>query len=557
MARRDRGRLGSMIRIWSMAALVGVGALGCGGPADLILVGGRVWTGTGQEAAAVAVRDGRIAAVGSDAEILAFAGPHTQRVWLNGRSLVPGFMDSHTHFISGGFSLSGVQLRDAATPQEFIRRIAVFAHGHPDAWVTGGAWDHELWGGSLPRREWIDSVTPNTPVLVRRLDAHMALANSVALERAGISARTPDPPGGVIVRDPDGRPTGILKDAAMALVWQILPEPTALEYDRALDAAARYAVERGVTHVTDMGSWEDLETYRRAAAAHRLPLRVYAAVPIATWKRMASFVARHGRGDDWVAWGAVKGFVDGSLGSGTAWFYAPYADDPSTSGMVVTDTAALREQILEADSAGLQVCVHAIGDRANDWVLDVFREARSRNQRADARYRIEHAQHLTPTAITRFKEEGVIASMQPYHAIDDGRWAATRLGEARLQFAYAFRSLLDAGAHVAFGSDWTVAPIEPTYGVYAAVTRRTLDGANPDGWVPKQRITVPEALTAYTRGAAYAAFREDRLGTIEPGKYADLVVLDADPLSIDPVGLSQMRVDITIVNGEVVFRRQQ
>ena len=538
-----------------MLALAGVGVLGCARPADMILLGGRVWTGTGREASAVAVLGGKIVAVGSDAEIEGLAGSGTERVPLHGRLVVPGFIDSHTHFISGGFSLAGVQLRDAATPEEFVRRIADFARRHPGRWVTGGAWDHELWGGTLPQRDWIDSATPSTPVFVRRLDAHMALANSVALERSGITARTPDPPGGVIVRDPDGQPTGILKDAAMTLVTQVLPQPTALEYDRALDAAARYAIERGVTHVTDMGSWEDLETYRRAAAAHRLPLRVTAAVPIATWERMAAFVADKGRGDDRLAWGAVKGFVDGSLGSGTAWFYAPYDDDPSTAGIVVTDTAALRAQIIAADSAGLQVLVHAIGDRANDWLLDVYAEARSKNHRADSRFRIEHAQHLTPTAVARFGPEGVIASMQPYHAIDDGRWAETRIGKRRIAFAYAFRSLLDAGAHVAFGSDWTVAPIEPLYGIYAAVTRRTLDGANPNGWVPEQRITVGQAVGAYTREGAYAAFLEERLGTIESGKYADLVVLDSDLFRIDPVKLTQVHVDLTIVNGDIVFRR--
>jgi predicted amidohydrolase YtcJ len=540
-----------------MVALVGLGAAGCGSSADLILVGGRVWTGTGLQATAIAVRHGRITAVGSDAEVERLAGSGTDRVVLNGRMVVPGFFDSHTHFIAGGFELAGVQLRDAATPAEFARRIAAFASRQPGVWITGGDWDHELWGGMLPRRDWIDSLTPSTPVFVHRLDGHMALANTVALVRAGITDRTPNPPGGTIVRDAAGSATGLLKDEAMSLVSAVLPHPTSLEYDRALDAAMRYAIERGVTHVTDMGTWDGLETYRRAAKAHRLPVRVYAAVPIATWGRMADFVTKHGRGDDRLAWGAVKGFVDGSLGSSTAWFYAPYTDDPTTSGLMVTDTATLRSQILAADSAGLQVIVHAIGDRANDWLLDVFAAASSAHRNADPRFRIEHAQHLTAEAFPRFARLGVIASVQPYHAIDDGRWAEKRIGPDRSASAYAFRSLLDAGAHVAFGSDWTVAPLDPLYGIYAAVTRRTLDGVHPHGWIPAQRITVEEALAAYTREGAYAAFQEDRMGTIDVGKYADLVVLGGDLLTVDPTEIDDVPVDMTIVNGAVEFRRDR
>jgi predicted amidohydrolase YtcJ len=539
-------------------ALLGVmmAAGGCAEPADTVFLGGKVWTGTGVAATAVAVRGGWIVGVGDDAAVSRMAGPRTERIALDGRLVVPGLMDNHTHFISGGFELAGVQLRDAATPQEFIRRIAAFTRLHPEAWVQGGTWDHELWGGELPRREWIDSVTGETPVFVSRLDGHMGLANSRALALAGITAETRDPPGGTIVRDPGGRPTGILKDEAQSLIYSVIPEPSEAELDRALDAAGRFAVEHGVTHVTDMGSWAGLEAYRRAAAAGRLPIRVYAAVPIATWRRLAEYIAQHGRGDDRLAWGAVKGFVDGSLGSTTAWFYQPYDDAPNTTGLTVTDTAELRAQILSADSAGLQVVVHAIGDRANDWLLGVYAEARERNHNGQQRFRIEHAQHLTPQAIPRFGQEGVIPSMQPYHAIDDGRWAIRRIGPERLKGTYAFRSLIDAGARLTFGSDWTVAPLDPLSGIYAAVTRRTLDGANPDGWLPEQKVTVEEALTAYTRSNAYADYREQDLGTIEVGKRADLVVLGQDILTIDPVAIERVPVDLTMVGGTVVFRRR-
>ena len=529
--------------------------------ADVVLLNGRVWTGPGAPATgslmptAVAVEGGRITAVGWDEEIATRAGWGTRRIDLAGRLVVSGFMDAHTHFVGGGFELAGVQLRDAASEADFARRIGDYAAVHPDEWVTGGTWDHETWGGELPRRDWIDSLTGETPVFVSRLDGHMALANSKALELAGVTADTDDPEGGTIVRDADGQPTGVLKDAAMSLVYRLIPEPSEAELDRALQASIAHAVERGVTMITDMGGWSGHETYRRAYDRGELPIRVYSVVQIDGRERLAEYVADHGRGDDRLFWGGVKAFVDGSLGSTTAWFYAPYDDAPETTGLMVSDTAQLRSAILAADAAELQLIVHAIGDRANDWLLDVFAEARDQHGERDRRSRIEHAQHLTAAAIQRFGDEGVIPSMQPYHAIDDGRWAEKRIGPERIRTTYAFRGLEDAGARLAFGSDWTVAPLDPLYGIYAAVTRRTTDGANPGGWVPEQKITVEEALAAYTANSAYACFMEDRLGTLEPGKYADLVVLEHSIFEIDPVAIEKLRVDLTMVAGEVVFER--
>jgi predicted amidohydrolase YtcJ len=530
--------------------------------ADLILTGGLVWDGLDtddtreNEPSAVAVADGKVLAVGADEEIEALAGPTTDRIVLDGRRLVPGFIDAHTHFVEGGFELASVQLRDADTPAEFVRRIGEFAASHPDDWMIGGLWDHEAWGGELPRRDWIDSVTPNTPVLVGRLDAHMWLANSHALELAGVTPDTPDPPGGTIVRYPDGRPTGVLKDAAAGLVNRVMPARSETALDGALQAAIQHAVERGVTMTADMGYWEGLETYRRALARGDLPIRVYSVVQIDGWARMRAFVEEHGRGDHRLFWGGVKAFVDGSLGSTTAWFYDPYVDEPETAGLMVSDTAELRKAIIEADAAGLQVIVHAIGDRANDWLLDVYAEARALNGERDRRPRIEHAQHLSAAAIPRFGSEGVIPSMQPYHAADDGRWAVRRIGPERIKRTYVFRDLIDAGAVTAFGSDWTVALIDPLLGIHAAVTRRTLDGANPDGWLPEQKISVTEAVVGYTTGAAYSCFMEDYLGTLEPGKYADLVVLSDDIFTIDPVEIENVQVDLTVVEGEVVYRRE-
>lgn len=529
--------------------------------ADIVLLGGVVWTGPEAEAAgragptALAISDGRILAVGADSEIVARAGPGTERIDLAGRRVVPGFMDAHTHFIDGGLTLASVALRDAAAPEEFARRIGEYAAKHRGEWVLGGTWDHELWGGELPRRDWIDSLTPDTPVFVTRLDGHMSLANSKALALAGVTAETPDPSGGTIVRYPNGEPTGILKDAAQSLVSAVIPAPGEAELDRALQAAAEHAVSRGVTYVADMGSWEGLETYRRARTRDALPLRVYAVVPLATRDRLVEYVARNGRGDDRLFWGGLKAFVDGSLGSTTAWFYDPYEDEPSTSGLMVTDTADLRGAILEGAAADMQVIVHAIGDRANDWLLDVFAECRAGQGNPRLPFRVEHAQHLSREAIARFGAEGVVASMQPYHAIDDGRWAEKRIGAERIKTTYAFRDLIDAGAHVAFGSDWTVAPIDPLLGIYAAVTRRTIDGANPDGWVPEQKISVAQAVAGYTVESARAVGLEDVLGTLEPGKYADLVVLSDDIFTIDPTTIESVRVDLTLVEGEVVYRR--
>ena len=529
--------------------------------ADLILTGGLIWSGpatvvSGPDApTAIAVAGGKIMAVGSDAEIERLAGSASERIELAGRRVVPGFIDSHTHFVEGGFELAGVQLRDAATPEAFARRIGAFAAAHPGEWVLGGQWDHELWGGALPRRDWIDSLAAGTPVFVRRLDGHMGLANSRALELAGIGAATADPPGGTIVRYPDGRPTGILKDEAQSLIFRVVPAPTEAERDRALNAAVEHALSRGVTMIADMGSWEDFETYRRARARGDLRIRVYGVVPLSTWQRLAQLVADEGRGDDRLFWGGLKDFVDGSLGSTTAWFYQPYDDAPGTSGLVITDTTELRQRIISADSAGLQVMVHAIGDRANDWLLETFATAREVNGRRDRRFRIEHAQHLTRDAIDWMGRDEVIASMQPYHAIDDGRWAERRIGPERIKTTYPFRSLLDAGVRVAFGSDWTVAPIDPLAGIYAAVTRRTIDGFNPQGWVPDEKTSVAEAVTAYTRTAAFAAGKDGALGDLSPGKYADLVVLSADIFSIKPEDIEAVQVDLTLVEGEVAYRR--
>ena len=443
---------------------------------------------------------------------------------------------------------------------EFIHTLAEFAKGLPEGqWITGGDWDHENWGGELPRREWIDSITRRNPVFVNRLDGHMALANSLAIQLASTDKTLPDVVGGAIVRDARGNPAGVFKDEAMALIQKAIPEADERQLDAALQRAMDYVVALGVTQIHDvsgLGGWTDLATFRRAHQRGKLKIRIYSMVPLGNWAKMADYVRDNGRGDDWLHWGALKGFVDGSLGSTTAWFYSPYHDEPNTSGLLVNDTLQLRQWILQADSAGLHVAVHAIGDRANDWLLKVYAEAESLHGPRDRRFRIEHAQHLTHHAIRRFAELGVIPSMQPYHAMDDGRWAEKRIGPERIQTTYAFRSLLNAGANLTFGSDWTVAPPSPLEGIYAAVTRQTLDGKNPKGWVPQQKISAEEALRCYTVHNAYAAFQETKTGKLKPGMYADFVVLSDNILKIPSEKIRNVQVLRTVVNGKEQFARE-
>lgn len=542
----------------SLAAGALTPAMSASQEVSLAVVNARVWTADARRpwAEAVAVSGDRIAAVGSSAEVRKLAGPDTRVIDAAGRMVVPGFFDAHLHFIDGGHTLASVQLRDAQTPEEFIRRIREFAATMPaGAWITGGNWDHENWGGELPTRWWIDSVTPNNPVWINRLDGHMSLANSAALALAGVTSATADVEGGVIERTAEGEPTGILKDNAKGLVNRVMPPVHPELDDRALDAAMDYVSALGITSVVSMGTWHDLEVFRRAHDTGRLRTRVYAAVPLSTWQRLRDDVAARGRGDAWLKTGGLKAYVDGSLGSRTAAKLAPYADAPDETGVFVTRPDSLYEWIRGADAAGLHVMVHAIGDAANRTQLDIFERVARENGPKDRRFRIEHAQHLSPEDARRFSSLNVIASMQPYHAIDDGRWAERRLGPQRIKESYVFRSLLDSGARLAFGSDWDVEPATPLGGIYAAVTRRTLDDRNPDGWIPEEKISVEEALRAYTIDAAYAEFAESEKGSLERGKLADLVILERDITQVPPETIRDVRVMITVVGGRVVYER--
>ncbi len=525
---------------------------------DRIYVNAKIWTGDtlNPSATVIAVKGEKIVYVGDDAT--KFTANET--IDVQGKQLLPGFTDNHTHFLSAGYALSSVKLKDAMTKEEFIKRIADFCKSkQDDTWVMEGSWDHENWGGELPSKEWIDSVTGDHPLFISRYDSHMAFANSKALKLAGIDKLTVAPLGGVVVKNKDGEPTGVVKDAAMNLVIKAIPPPTAEQLDQYFDAAAKYAVERGVTNVTDMnsyGGWSDLETYRRAWKTDRMILRMYSFVPLATWERMDSFVQKNGRGDDVLHWGGLKGYVDGSLGSTTAWFHQPYLDDPRTSGLFITDTVLLRKWVLGADKAGLHLAVHAIGDKANDFILSVYENAIKVNGERDRRSRVEHAQHVTKQAIDQFAKLGVIASMHPYHMYDDGIWAYKRLDTNRLKGTYAFKSMKDKGVKITFGSDWPVAPIDPVYGIYSAVTRITGDGKNPNGWYPNEKISIEDALKAYTVTNAYASFLDGKIGVLKEGLYADFTILENNLFEVQKEQIKDIKALRTVLKGKEVFLRK-
>lgn len=535
--------------------------VGCGiddspGKATLVVTGVRVWTGDSEMpwAEAVASRGEIILAVGSVEEIAAFVGVETEVFSVAGSMLVPGFIDTHVHFITGGSGLASVQLRDAATPEEFTRRIGEFANGvEPGEWILNGTWDHKNWGGELPRRDWIDAVTPDNPVWIDRLDGHMAVANSLALELAGVDADTADIDGGEVVRDDEGVPTGVLKDNAMTLVLSAIPPSSDSKLDREVNAAMLHVAGNGVTSVHDMADRISLAAYRRTQSRGELITRIYSVMPLSDWRQLRNEIAESGSGDHWLKIGGLKGFMDGSLGSHTAAFLEPFTDAPEERGFLINSLSDMREWISDADAAGLHVMVHAIGDSAIRDLLDIYLDVQELNGTRDRRFRLEHAQHIHPQDIPRFAIQDVIASMQPYHAIDDGRWADEVIGAERAKTTYAFRSLIEQGGHLSFGSDWSVAPATPLDGIYAAVTRRTLDDENPDGWIPEQKITVEQALRAYTYEAAFASFEEDIKGTLKVGMLADFVLLDRVLTDIPPAEIRDAKVLRTVVGGRLVY----
>ena len=559
----------AMIAVALGAALSGIGAASGAAPAtsdsrpaaDLIVRHARIWTvnPSQPQAEAVAVLHGRIAAVGTDAAVMAWRGPNTRIVDAKGGRLLPGFNDAHVHFSDGGAALAAVQLTDATSLKEFVKRIGDYASRVPKGeWIRNGEWDETKWSpAKLPTRQDIDAVTPDNPVALDRYDGHMVLVNSKVLALAGITSKTPDPPGGVIVRDAAGEPTGAIKDAAIELVDRVRPAPTIEQRRRSIDNALREAALRGVTSVQDMTlDYGDLAVYSGLLDEGKLTVRIYGAPPIAKVEDQAELGIGRAFGSPSLRIGALKMFADGSLGSRTAYFIQPYSDEPENRGLLFSDMLPLvkaGQRLMRADATNLQVCTHAIGDAAIATTLDLYQAVEKADGPRDRRWRIEHAQHMAARDFDRFAQLHVIASVQPYQAIDDGRWAEARIGHDRAGRTYAFRSFLDHNVRLAFGTDWPVAPLDPMLTLYAATTRATLDGKYPQGWFPEQKVTIQEAIAAYTIGSAYAEFQEHDKGSIEPGKLADMVLLSQDVLTIAPAAIRDTHVLKTWVGGVEVF----
>ena len=532
--------------------------------ADLIITNAKIWTEDKDNptAQAVAIIGDRVIAVGSNADVSGLRSPSTREIDAGGKLLLPGFNDAHVHFVGGGMQLDSVQLNDAVSADEFVRRIGEQAKKTPKGeWIQGGDWDETKWSPrALPTRQLIDPVTPDNPVFISRYDGHSALANSAALRLAGITSQTQDPPGGSIVHDAQGNPTGDLKDAATDLVLNVIPAVTHEQRLHAMKRALEHAASVGVTSFQDMNdendSFDDIRAYGELLEAGELTARVYVAPGVADWQELAKVGIRHAFGSSFLRTGALKGFADGSLGSRTAYFFQPFSDDASNSGLLgkqMQPLSQMRDRMLQADAASLQLCTHAIGDRAISTVLDLYADVDKVRPGVDRRLRIEHAQHMAEKDFARFAQLNVIASVQPYHAIDDGRWAEGYIGHDRASRTYAFRTFLNHGVHLAFGTDWDVAPLNPLLTVYAAVTRATLDEKNPNGWFPEQKLTVEEAIQAYTMGSAYAEFQENVKGSITPGKLADMVLLSDDIFSIEPSKIRNVKVLKTIVGGTLVW----
>ncbi len=526
--------------------------------ADLVITGANIRTMDAKRTVAhsIAILNGKIVAIGSDADTKSLIGSKTRVINAGGKLVLPGFNDAHVHFMETGAQLSSVDLRSAKTPEEFVRRIKDFAAKVPKGrWILGGQWDHENWKpNNLPTAAMIDAVTPDNPVFINRLDGHMALANSLAMKLAHVDKNTTEVSGGLIVRDNSGNPAGVFKDAAMSYIEHVIPDASFDQKIEIARAASDHAASLGITSVQDMSAGMDIGVYQELMRQGKLKTRIYGCSPLADYKRWQNTGVHYAFGNPMLRVGCLKGFADGSLGSTTAWFFEPYLDAPNSVGLPRAEvTGAMKQNIVDADKAGLQVYIHAIGDRANATILDFYQNAVTQNGPRDRRFRIEHAQHLRQEDIPRFGRQNVVASMQPMHIIDDGRWAWKRLDEKRLKGTYAFRTLLDSGAVLAFGSDSPVATMDALFGIYAAVTRRTLDDKNPNGWIPEQKITVDEAVRAFTYGSAYAEFQENVKGTLETGKLADLIIISDDIFTIDPVKIKDAKVLTTVVDGKIVY----
>jgi predicted amidohydrolase YtcJ len=559
-----------MNRFW--IAVLSVALLACAPveePADLVLMGGRIVTmdPAYPEATAVAARDGVLVAVGAEQEIDRFIGPDTEVIDLGGTLAVPGLIESHAHFLSLGRSKMVLDLNGVADFSKIVAMVeSAVAEAEPGQWILGRGWHQEKWTSppdpnlsGLPYHDALSAVSPENPVFLTHASGHASIANAVALELAGIDRRTPDPPGGEIVRDKRGKPIGVLRETAESLVARLIEEDRdEASIRRMAHLAGEESLALGLTSFQDAGaSFHEIETLAAMAESSNLPLRLWIMVSESN-ERLAEKLPGyevHRIGNGHLTVGGIKVYADGALGAHGAWLLQPYSDKPDSTGLNIMTPDSLRESARIAAEHGLQLCTHAIGDRANRVMLDIYEETIStRADGRELRWRMEHAQHIDPADLPRFAELGVIAAMQAIHCTSDGPWVPARLGEERSRTgAYMWRDLLDSGAIIANGTDAPVEPVDPLLSFYASVTRRLPDGSD---FYPEQRMTRMEALRSYTLDAAYAAFEDDVKGSLEPGKYADITVLSKDVLEIPPEEILDTKVLYTIVGGEVRYRAE-
>jgi predicted amidohydrolase YtcJ len=531
-------------------------------PADIVLIHGEFYTvdSARPRVQAIAIRGGKIVAVGSSDEMRKWTGPQTRVINLHGQFAMPGFNDAHVHLASAGMAKLTVNLEGTKSLAEFQQRIrAALKNYKPGEWITGRGWDHTLWPEKrFPTRWDLDGVSKDHPMIFSRVDGHVAVANSLALKISGITKDTPDRPGSHIVRDEKtGEPNGMLEeDGAMSMVYRHVPPPSHDVRKRAIELALADAVSHGVTSIQDYSTWNDFLIYRELKNEGKLPLRITEWLTFTEPLPQLEEERREGgTTDPWLKTGTLKAFMDGSLGSRTAAMLAPYSDDPSTSGILRMDPAEVNKMSIERDKAGFQLNFHAIGDRANRVALDAFAAVLAANGPRDRRDRVEHAQIVAPEDFARFAQLHVIASMQPVHLLDDQRWAEARIGPERSKGAYAWNTMRKDGVRLAFGTDYPVESIDPLRGLYECVTRELPEGGPAGGWEPQEKLPLDVCIYDYTAASAYAEFEEARKGQIKEGMFADIVVYPVDITTVPPAELLHTSAEMTITGGRIVYQR--
>ena len=540
-------------------------ATSSGDTPDLVLINGIIYTGDAQRprVEAIAIKGETIIALSSTRNIRSLARATTKVVDLGGRFAMPGFNDAHIHLANGGQAKLAVELTGSRTLEEFQQKIRARLRDYRSGeWVTGRGWDHTIWPvKKFPTRHDLDAVSKDHPMVFTRVDGHVAVANSLALQKAGITRATPNPSGGEIEKDSQGEPTGMLKETAQGLVRRQIPAISAEQRRRGLEMALAEAVSFGLTSAQDNSGWEDFLIYEQLKKEGKLPLRITEWLPFtSTVAQLEEMRKRGGTTDPWLKTGALKGVLDGTLGSRTAAMLAPYADDPSTRGIPIIPPDRVREMVIERDKAGFQITLHAIGDLSNRSALDAYAAARAANGKRDSRHKIEHAQVVAPEDFAKFAANDVIASMQPCHETSDMRWAGQRLGPERSRGAYAWNTMQKNGIRMSFGSDYPVEPLDPLISLYACVTRRMHPDAPPggptDAWIPEERISLDDCIRTFTQGSAYAEFSEKLKGKISPGQFADIVVLSNDITQIPAPQILKTKVLMTFTGGKLVYERK-